>query len=813
MSEEKRVQKSDIQEEMRSCYLDYAMSVIIGRALPDVRDGLKPVHRRALFSMHSLNNYHNKPYLKSARIVGDVIGKYHPHGDTAVYNTIVRMAQDFSLRYPLVDGQGNFGSIDGDNPAAMRYTEVRMMKMSAELLKDIEKETVDWSDNYDGSLREPDVLPTRIPNLIVNGSAGIAVGMATNIPPHNLTEIVNALELLVKNPELPLEELLSIVPGPDFPTAGIIHGMEGIKQAYLTGKGVIQIRAKAEIEEKKGRERIIISEIPYQVNKARLIEKIATLVRNKELQGISDIRDESNRLGIRIVIELKKGEIGAVILNRLYKQTQMQTSFGIIFLAIHKGRPKVMNLKEMLVYFINHRKEVVIKRTVYELKKAKERAHILEGLKIAVENIDEIVELIKKSEGPKEAKKALKIKYTLSDIQAQAILDMKLQRITGLEREKIIKEYQEVLALIKKLEAILNSEELVNNILIEEFAETKKQYADKRKTIIIPKEGEIRIEDLIKPEDVIITRTHKGYIKRMSSDTYRSQKRGGKGVKGASFEDDFFIDIFTANTLSDVLVLTDRGKIFNLKAHEIPEGTRTAKGRNIVNLIPLSGSEAVKEILPLPENREDLFLVIVTERGLVKKTPLTEYKNVHQSGIKAIKIVDGDRLLCASVTDGNKNIILFSSSGKSIRFAEKDCRPQGRVSQGVKGMNISEEEKIIGMEIVEHEESELLSITENGYGKRTQVKDFRLQARGGKGLITMKLTSKNGDMVKVINVAGKDDLVLISNKGQVIRTEISKISLQGRNTQGVRLIKLKDEEKVVSAEKVVTEEEENLTES
>lgn len=798
-----------IQDEMRNCYLDYAMSVIIGRALPDVRDGMKPVHRRVLYAMHSQGNYHNKPYLKSARVVGEVIGKYHPHGDSAVYGTIVRLAQDFSMRYPLVDGQGNFGSIDGDSAAAMRYTEIRMQKLSEEMMKDLDKETVDWQPNFDESLKEPKVLPTRIPNLLINGSAGIAVGMATNIPPHNISEVMNGLLALLDNRETTVDDLMQIISGPDFPTAGFIHGTEGIKSAYKKGKGVIQIRAKTDIEEfGRDRERIVITELPYQVNKAKLIEKIAELVNAKTLTGISDIRDESNHLGIRVAIDLKKGEIANVILNRLYKATQLQTSFGIIFLSIRNGSPKVMDLKEQLEAFIDHRREVVIRRTVYELRKAKEKAHILEGLKTAVENIDAIVELIKKSEGPQQARTSLMSKYSLSEIQAQAILDMRLQRLTGLERDKIIKDYDDIMKEIARLQGILDSEDLIRGIIRDEFKEVIEIYGDERKTQIVAKADEIQIEDLVKKEEVIVTVTHKGYIKRMALDTYKTQKRGGTGVKGAGTDDDFFTSIFTANTHATLLFFTSRGTVFSKKVYDVPEGTRTSKGRNVANLIQIPSGEKVKEIVMIPSDDalEGKFLMFATEGGIVKKSNLTDYKKIKQSGLKAIKIVDGDSLLAVRVTNGEKDVLLCTNGGKIIRFAETDCRPMGRVSQGVKGINIGDGERVIGMEIID-DNVEILSITENGYGKRTSSSQYRKQTRGGKGILAMRLTDKNGEITDIKPVSDKDDLMIITDKGQVIRTKISGISLMGRATQGVRIIKLKAGEKVVAVEKIADPEE------
>jgi len=794
-----------IQDEMKNCYLDYAMSVIVGRALPDVRDGMKPVHRRVLYAMDSLNNYHNKPFLKSARVVGDIIGKYHPHGDSAVYGAIVRLAQDFSMRYPLVDGQGNFGSIDGDNAAAMRYTEIRMKKLSEQMMADLDKETVDWQPNYDDSLTEPKVLPTKIPNLLINGSSGIAVGMATNIPPHNLSEIMNGLLALIENPKTSIDELMKIIPGPDFPTAGAIHGTEGIRSAYHTGKGVLQIRAKMDVEHnaKKDRDSIVITELPYQVNKAKLIERIAELVNEKEITGISDLRDESSREGIRVVIDLKKGEIATVIINKLYKSTPLQTSFGIIFLSIVNGQPRVLNIKEQLLFFLDHRREVVIRRTVYELKKAKERAHILEGLKVAVDNIDEIVELVKKSEGPLQAKTKLMTNYSLSEIQAQAILDMRLQRLTGLERDKIIKDYNDIMKEIARLEMILGSDEEITAIIRTECQEVLENFGDKRRTEIIAKADEIQMEDLVKNEDVIVTITHKGYVKRMQMDTYRTQKRGGTGVKGADgADDDFYTSIFIANTHSTLFVFTDKGQVFSIKVYNIPEGNRTTKGRNIVNLIQLPAGETVKNIMIAPNDVEGKYLMIATERGIVKKSELSEYKNIRQSGLTAIKIVEGDNLLSVRITDGKKDVLLCSSSGKIIRFAETDARPLGRVSQGVKGIELSDDEKIIGMEIID-DTVEILSVTANGYGKRTSASEYRKQSRGGKGILAMRLTEKNGDIIDIKPVTDKDDLMIISDKGQVIRTKISGISLMGRTTQGVRLIKLKESELVVAVEKII----------
>ena len=798
-----------IQQEMKDCYLDYAMSVIVGRALPDVRDGLKPVHRRVLYAMNTMNNYHNKPFMKSARVVGDVIGKYHPHGDTAVYGTIVRMAQDFSLRYPLVDGQGNFGSIDGDNAAAMRYTEIRMKKIAEEMLQDLEKETVEWNPNYDGSLVEPVVLPAKIPNLLINGSAGIAVGMATNVPPHNLSEVMTGLIALLDNREMTIDDLVRIIPAPDFPTAGTIHGYEGVRSAYHTGKGIIHIRAKIEVESvaKNDRERIVITELPYQVNKAKLIERIAELVTEKELTGISDLRDESSREGIRVCIDLKKGEIATVIINKLYKTTPLQSSFGIIFLALNNGSPKVMNLKEMLVAFLDHRREVVIRRTIFDLKKQKARAHLLEGLKTAVENVDAIVDLIKKAEGPSQARVSLMAKYSLSDIQAQAILDLRLQRLTGLERDKIIQDYKETIKEILRLEELLGSEDKIRDVIRLEFKEILETYGDKRRTEIIGKAEDINAEDMIKREEQILTVTHKGYIKRMAIDTYKTQKRGGTGVKGADgADDDFFTDIITANTHSTILFFTTKGTVFSQKVYNIPEGTRVTKGRNIANIIQIPGGEKIRAIKVIDEEKvEGKFLMFATECGLIKKTPLEEYRRITNNGLKAIKIVDGDNLVGVRITDGKKDVLLCATSGKIIRFQETDVRPMGRVSQGVKGIDIDDTEKIVSMEIID-DSMEILSVTENGYGKRSAVSEYRKQSRGGKGILAMRLNDKNGGIVDIKPVGEKEDLMIITDKGQVIRTSISSISLMGRTTQGVRLIRVKDGEKVVAVEKLAESE-------
>ncbi len=797
----------NIRDEMRDCFLDYAMSVIVSRALPDVRDGLKPVHRRALFAMNSLGNYHNKSFLKSARVVGDVIGKYHPHGDSAVYSTMVRMAQDFSMRYPLIEGQGNFGSIDGDSAAAMRYTEIRMKKLSEEMLSDLEKETVEWRPTYDDSLLEPIVLPTKIPNLLINGSSGIAVGMATNIPPHNLREIMEGLKILVDHKETTIEDLMKSIKGPDFPTGGEIQGTMGIISAYKTGKGIIQIRASVDIESfGNNRERIIVKEIPYQVNKSKLIEKIAQLVNEKQLTGISDIRDESNKDGIRVCIDLKKGEIANVIINRLYKTTQLQISFGIIFLSIVNETPKVMNLKEQLQAFINHRREVIIRRTLFDLKKAKQKIHLLEGLKVAVENIDSFVETIKNAKNPLHAREGLIKSFSLSEKQAQAILDMRLQRLTGFEREKIVKDYDATVKEIDLLEIILKSEELIKKIIKDEFDDVLEKYSDERKTAIVPRSDEIIMEDLIKEEENIVTITHKGYIKRMPVDTYKAQRRGGKGVKGANSNDDFFINIFTANTHATLLFFTDKGIVFSKKVYEIPEGIRTSMGRNLANLISVPDGEKITEVICVPKelDKSNCYLFFATKKGIVKRTILEKYQRINQSGLRAIKILEKDSLLRVRVTDGTKNIILCSSSGKIIHFAEGSVRTAGRQSQGMKGIHVKENETVVGMEIID-DGMELLTLTENGYGKRSLVKEYRKQFRGGKGVLAMKLSKNKGKIAAISPVEKNEDLMVITNRGQVIRTNILNISLQGRTTQGVKIIRLKNDEKVVAVEKIARE--------
>lgn len=806
----------NIEDEMRGAYLDYAMSVIIGRALPDVRDGLKPVHRRVLYAMHDLGNAFNKPYKKSARVVGDVIGKYHPHGDTAVYDTIVRMAQDFSLRYPLVDGQGNFGSVDGDSPAAMRYTEIRMDRIAGDLLADLEKETVDFVPNYDESLKEPQVLPAQFPNLLVNGSSGIAVGMATNIPPHNLSEVIEACMALIDQPDLESSNLLKYVKGPDFPTAGIILGTGGIQQAYRTGRGVVSIRARTEIETlKNDRERILVTELPYQVNKARLIEKIAELVRDKKISGISDLRDESDRDGMRIVIELRKGENSNVILNRLYKLTQLQESFGITLLAIHQNQPKVFNLRDMIWAFVEHRKDVVLRRTAFELRKAEAKAHILEGLKRAVEELDSVISIIRKSKDPKVAKEQLISNFSFSDIQAQAILDMRLQRLTGLEREKIINDYNETLKLIKELKSILASEKRVFEIIKEELTKIKEQYGDSRKTEITAEvSSSFEVEDLIADEPTLVTITHKGYIKRSSLGNFKSQKRGGKGIKGVStVEDDFVNAIYKTTTLSYLLCFTSKGRVYRLKVYQIPEMARTARGKAIVNLIQLSPGEKICAIEPVKDFNEKEYVLMATDKAVVKKTPLSEFKNVHKAGINAISVKSGDQLLKVAITDGKKDVFMCTANGKGIRFMEENVRAMGRSARGVIGMNLDENDRIVSMEVLEKEiedqpsKYEILIVTENGLGKRTPVSEFRMITRGGKGVRSLNVTARTGSVVAARQVQKTDDLMVVSNRGKMIRTKVGEISEQGRYAQGVTIMHTGNGEKVVAIELIADDSE------
>lgn len=826
----------NIEDEMKRSYMDYAMSVIIGRALPDVRDGLKPVHRRCLFAMHDMGNDWNKPYKKSARVVGDVIGKYHPHGDVAVYDTIVRMAQNFSLRYMLVDGQGNFGSVDGDNPAAMRYTEIRMKQLTHELLADLEKETVGFQPNYDETLQEPTVLPAKFPNLLVNGSAGIAVGMATNIPPHNLQEVCDAIIALIKNPALTFEELVAMVPGPDFPTGGTIYGRQGIMDAYTSGRGVIQVRAKAHIEtsKKSDRQSIIVTEIPYQVNKARLITSIAELVKDKKIEGISDLRDESDRDGMRIVIDLKKDENVEVLLNQLYKHTQMQTSFGINLLAIVHNRPKVFSLAEMMGCFIEHRKEVVIRRTLFELKKAEARAHILEGLKIALDWLDAVIELIRSSKTPPEAKQGLvegafadasflerlglprpagyENGVQLSEIQAQAILEMRLQRLTGLERDKILQEYTDILQLIARLKEILGSEQEVLTIIINELTEMKERFADARRTMIVDQTADISLEDTIEDAEMVVTVSHGGYIKRSAVELYRAQRRGGKGKTGMKTRDEDFVEqLFIASTKDHLLFFTDMGRVYRIKVYEIPEGSRTTKGKAVVNLVNVQEGEKVTTILPVKElDRSDLFLFMATKNGVVKKTPLQEYTNIRSNGINAVNLDDGDKLIAVALTDGQKDIFLASRQGKAIRFSEGDARSMGRVTRGVRGMNIDAGDEVIGMEVVDPTASgsTIFTITENGYGKRTDLDEYRGQSRGGKGLITIKTTTRNGLVVGVMQVADDNQLMVITDQGKILRVPVAGFSVIGRNTQGVRVMVTETQESIVAVAKLAERDDE-----
>jgi DNA gyrase subunit A len=798
----------NIEDEMKKSYMDYAMSVIIGRALPDVRDGLKPVHRRILYAMNELNNDWDKPYKKSARIVGDVIGKYHPHGDMAVYDAIVRMAQDFSLRYTLIDGQGNFGSIDGDPPAAMRYTEIRMSKLSAELMADIDKETVDLVPNYDESMVEPSVLPSKFPNLIVNGSSGIAVGMATNIPPHNLTETINAIIALIENPDISVKELMGYLPGPDFPTGGFIYGREGIRQAYETGKGVIQVRARALIErDRKGeRENIVITELPYQTNKAKLIERIAELVQEKAMEGISNIRDESDREGMRVVVELKRNEVAEVILNQLYKHTQMQTSFGIILLAIHQNQPKLLSLKEMLHFFVQYRQEVVIRRSRFELNKAEARAHILEGLKKAIDHIDAIIATIKASKTPKEAKERLMEKFAFSDQQAQAILEMRLQRLTNLEQRKIVEEYEETIKLINRLKALLASERLILNLIKEELVSIREAFGDERKTEIVETAPEIRVEDLIAEEDMVVTITHTGYIKRNPISLYRSQHRGGKGKVGINVkEEDFVEDLFIASTHDFILFFTDAGRIHWMKVHELPQAGRITRGKAIVNLLNLNPQEKVTTILSLKDFAKDKFITFMTRRGTIKKTALEAYSNPRSGGIIAIHLDEGDELISTKLTDGKQHLFIGTKMGKAIHFPETQIRDMGRTARGIRGIKISKEDAVVGMEAVAPH-TQILTVTANGYGKRTQASEYRIQNRGGSGIFTVKRTQKTGDVIGIKTVVDEDELMVISNKGKIIRLRAVDIPVQGRSTQGVRLITLEEGERVVAVARLAEKE-------
>ena len=841
----KEILTINLEEEMRKSYLDYAMSVIVGRALPDVRDGLKPVHRRTLFAMHELGNDWNKAYKKSARVVGDVIGKYHPHGDTAVYDTIVRMAQDFSMRYPLVDGQGNFGSVDGDAPAAMRYTEVRMSKIAHEVLADLDKETVDFIPNYDENEQEPSVLPSRVPNLLVNGSSGIAVGMATNIPPHNLSEIINACIAMIENPEMSIAELMELVPGPDFPTAAIVNGKKGIVDAYQTGRGKIYLRARSHIEtdEKTGRETIVVTELPYQVNKARLIEKIAELVKEKRLEGIAPggLRDESDKDGMRIVIELRRGEVGEVILNNLYQHTQMQNVFGINMVALVDGQPRLLNLKQVLQEFLRHRRDVVTRRTVYELRKARDKAHVLEGQAVALANIDAVIELIKASANPAEAKANLIAtawqpgavtkmlersgadasrpenlsaefglidgKYHLSEAQAQAILDLRLHRLTGLEQDKIVKDYEELLDLIAELLAILQDPERLMQVIREELEEIKSNYGDERRTEIITTQVDLSIEDLIQEEDVVVTLSHAGYAKAQPLDVYRAQRRGGRGKAATSVKEEDFVDkLFVANTHDTILCFSSVGKVYWLKVYQLPQSGRTSRGKPIVNLLPLQEGERINAILPIKDFEQDAFVFMATSKGTVKKTPLKDFSRPRASGIIALELRDGDHLIGVEITEGNHDVVLFASTGKSIRFKEEDVRPMGRTAAGVRGIKIETSQQVIALLSIasESDDQHVLIGTENGFGKRTEINDFPVQKRGGQGVIAIQTTDRNGAVVGAVLVADDDETMLITDRGTLVRTQVKDISSMGRNTQGVTLIKLGDGEHLTEIEAIQT---------
>ena len=804
-----KIIERDIEKEMRAAYVDYAMSVIVSRALPDVRDGLKPVHRRILYAMHEDGITSDKPYRKCANTVGSVLGRYHPHGDASVYDAMVRMAQDFSLRYPLIDGHGNFGSIDGDGAAAMRYTEARMAKIAETMLTDIEKNTVDFMPNYDDRLQEPTVLPSKIPTLLINGSSGIAVGMATNIPPHNLTEVINGIIKIIDEDNVTDEELLKIIKGPDFPTSGLILGREGIKQAYTTGRGKIIVRAEAEIEEmENGRQRIIVRSLPYQVNKARLIENIANLVKDKKIEGISELRDESDRNDkVRIVIGLKKDANAQVVLNHLYKNTQLQDTFGIIMLALVNGEPKILTLRQCLDCYIDHRKDVILRRTQFDLDKALARAHILEGLRIAIDNIDEVINIIRNSYD--DAKEKLMQRFNLTDIQAQAILDMRLKTLSGLQREKIEEEYNELMKLIAHLREILASERLVFDIIKEELLEIKEKYGDERLTKIVAAEGEIDDEDLIKEEQNVITLTHFGYVKRMPIDMYKSQKRGGKGIAGmATREEDFVKKIFTASTHDTILFFSNKGKVYTLKGYELPEAGRTAKGTAIVNLLRLDQGEKITAVIPIANFAEGKYLLMSTKNGMIKKTALSEYSSVRKNGLLGITLKENDQLIGVRLTDGEDDVVLVTSHGMSITFSEKDVRPIGRVSQGVIGIKLDDDDFVIGMEsIISRENATLLAITENGFGKRTELDEYRVQTRGGKGILTYKITAKTGNIVGIRITTDEEDVMIITENGTIIRLEVKDINILGRTTQGVTLMRT-NEGKVVSIETISPEEEE-----
>ncbi len=807
-STSEKIKLINIEDEIKYSYLDYAMSVIIGRAIPDVRDGLKPVHRRILFGMHESNNDYNKPYKKSARIVGDVMGKYHPHGDAAIYDALVRMAQDFSMRNPLVDGQGNFGSVDGDPPAAMRYTEVRMARLTHEFLKDIDKETVDLQPNYDNSMLEPTVLPSRVPNLLLNGSTGIAVGMATNIPPHNLGELCRGLQALIDSPKISIEELMGYILGPDFPTRGFIHGRKGIKDAYEEGRGIIKMRARVEVEDApSGRhQRIIVTELPFQVNKARLLEKIAELVKDKRITGIQDLRDESDRDGMRMVLELKSGEIPKVIENQLYKFTQLEMTFGVIMLAVVDNKPKVLKLNEILLYFLDFRREVIKKRTEHELRQAEKRAHILEGLKTALDHLDAVIALIRAAASPAEAKAQLMARFEFSEVQAQAILEMRLQRLTGLERDKIIEELRTVLANIEDFKEILSSPSRVNEIIRDELQELIDQYGDERRTEILSETGELSVEDLITEEDVVVTLSMAGYIKRKPISFYRSQRRGGKGRTGmGTRESDVVTTIFTASTHDYVLVFSNQGRVYWLKVHEIPDMGPTSVGKAIVNLLPLQPNERIATILPVREFAQGRYVVMATRRGIVKKTSLMAYSNPRPSGIIAILIDEDDELIAARLTDGNQQLFLMSKQGKCIRIDEQEIRPIGRKSRGVRGMEVGDSE-LVGMDVIGNDQS-MLVVTAKGFGKRSANSEYRVQGRGGKGVINLRITERKGEVVGFRQVTDEEQVIVITDKGRLIRTNVAEVGMKGRVTQGVKLMDLLDDERVVDMTVVIESEE------
>jgi DNA gyrase subunit A len=834
----KEILPVNIEDEMKKSYLDYAMSVIVGRALPDVRDGLKPVHRRSLYAMHELGNVWNKPYKKSARIVGEVLGRFHPHGDAAVYDTIVRMAQSFSLRYLLVDGQGNFGSIDNDAPAAMRYTEIRMAKIAHEMLADIDKETIDFVNNYDESELEPTVFPTRIPNLLINGSSGIAVGMATHIPPHNLREVINACVALIDDASLPVEALMQYIPGPDFPTAAVIHGTQGILDAYRTGRGRIYVRARAEIQEEESqkKQKIIITELPYQVNKAKLIEKIAELVKEKKLEGITELRDESDKDGIRVVIELRRGEIGDVVLNNLFKHTSLQSVFGINIVALVDGQPRVLNLKQLIELFLRHRREVVTRRTLFERRKAKERAHILEGLAIALSNIDAMITLIKAASSPQEARERLSTStwepglvttllqhdeaqtsrpedlaaefglndtgYRLSDAQVQAILELRLHRLTGLEQDKILQEYQVLLARIHELQTILTSTTRLMEVIREELIILKDIYGDERRTQIVVDEGLLSVEDLITEEDVVVTLSHEGYVKAQAASTYSAQRRGGKGKSATQMKEEDFIDkLFIASTHDTMLCFSSAGKVYWLKVYQLPQASRHSRGKPIVNLLPLEENERINAVLPIREFAENQFVFMATAKGTVKKTALIEFSRPRTNGIIAINLDDDDRLIGVAITDGERNVMLFSHGGKAVHFREAAVRSMGRTARGIRGISLTDEDKVISL-IITHSGGTILTATENGYGKRTPIEDYPLKGRGGKGVIAIKTSQRNGQVVDAIQVENEQDVMLISNRGTLVRTSVGGISVVSRNTQGVSLIRLGEGEKLVGIDRI-----------